>query len=143
MFVGFTGVRRGRAVKPFDQFDKDKATIWLLFIAAFAALFLTETSVGFVQDESVYFYAAERYTQWLWLLLHSPALALRDDAIVAAFDYNHEHPALMKLSFGISHWLFTEQLGWLQTGSGVSPSGFCHRRLHSAASLSIGSTAVR
>ena len=111
-------------MKPFDQFDKDKATIWLLFIAAFAALFLTETSVGFVQDESVYFYAAERYTQWLWLLLHSPALALRDDAIVAAFDYNHEHPALMKLSFGISHWLFTEQLGWLRPAAGFRLPAF-------------------
>ena len=55
---------------------------WALFAASFLALFLSEASVGFVRDESVYFAAGESYAQWFKLLFTSPGVALGDAAIV-------------------------------------------------------------
>lgn len=85
-----------------------------LFAAGTLALLFTEKAVGFVRDESVYFYAAESYARWFQLLVHSPAQAFGDDAIVRAWDFNHEHPALMKSLFGLSYLLFHEGLGLLR-----------------------------
>ncbi len=85
-----------------------------LFIAGFVALWATEASVGFVRDESVYFPAARYTTIWLMQLVRDPTTALSDASIVRAFDFNHEHPALMKLLFGISYQVFHEKLHWLR-----------------------------
>ena len=91
-----------------------------LFIAGFVALWATEASVGFVRDESVYFAAARYYAIWLMQLVRDPSTALSDAAIVRAFDLNHEHPALMKLLFGISHQVFYEKLHWLRPATPIS-----------------------
>ncbi len=85
---------------------------WLLFGGAFFSLLLTEQDAGFVRDESVYFAAGEQYARWLQLLFRAPSTALSDASIVASFDFNHEHPALMKLLFGASYLLFHEGLNW-------------------------------
>jgi hypothetical protein len=85
-----------------------------LFIAGFVALWATESSVGFVRDESIYFPAARYCAIWLMQLVRDPSTALSDAAIVRAFDFNHEHPALMKLLFGISHQVFHEKFHWLR-----------------------------
>src|SRR5215467_8059246 len=82
-----------------------------LFLSAFIALWATEASVGFVRDESVYFAAAQSYAAWLQQLFRDPSTAFTDAAIVRAFDFNHEHPAMMKLLFGISHHIFHQGLG--------------------------------
>ncbi|HME91871.1 MAG TPA: glycosyltransferase family 39 protein, partial [Myxococcaceae bacterium] len=93
---------------------RDGLAALALFTGAFAVLFATQASVGFVRDESVYFAAAESYARWFQLLVRDPSSALSDGAIVRAFDFNHEHPALMKTLFGLSYLLFHEGLGLLK-----------------------------
>src|SRR6185436_6419927 len=85
-----------------------------LFVVAFASLAASEAAVGFVRDESVYFYAAESYARWFQLLFRDSSAALTDGAIVGAWDMNHEHPALMKSLFGLSYLAFHEGLGLLR-----------------------------
>ncbi len=84
-----------------------------LFAASMVVLFATQASVGFVRDESIYFVAAESYARWFEQLIRAPAAALTDNAILRAFDINHEHPALMKMLFGLSHLVFHDWLGVL------------------------------
>jgi 4-amino-4-deoxy-L-arabinose transferase-like glycosyltransferase len=90
-----------------------------LGLVAFVALFLTEPAVGFVRDEGIYFPAAESYAGWIRWLFRDPGMALRDASIVAAYDVNHEHPALMKQLYGLSHLLFHQGLGWLRPASAL------------------------
>ena len=78
----------------------DRRIAWALFIGAFFVLLFTEQPVGFGRDESVYFHAAEQHGRWFQQLLDSPSAALKDEAITRQFDFNHEHPALMKNLFG-------------------------------------------
>lgn len=92
----------------------DRRIAWGLFVAAFFALLFTEQPVGFGRDESVYFHAAENHARWFQLLVSSPSEAFKDDAIVRGFDFNHEHPALMKNLFGISFVVFHEKLHLLR-----------------------------
>lgn len=103
---------------------KDKLIGALLFVGGFFALLLTEKSAGFVRDESVYFAAAESHARWFVLLFHDPVRAFSDAAIVQAFDYNHEHPALMKNLFGLSFLLFHEGLGWLRPAAAFRVPAF-------------------
>jgi len=77
----------------------------------FAALFATQSGVGFVRDEGYYFEAAKSYEQWVALLLRAPAAALRDTG--RYWSVNFEHPGLAKLLFALSHLVFTTWLGWL------------------------------
>ena len=77
----------------------------------FAALFATQSGVGFVRDEGYYFEAARSYEQWVLLLLRAPAAALRDTG--RYWSLNFEHPGLAKLLFALSHLVFTTWLGWL------------------------------
>lgn len=95
-----------------------------LFVAGFVALLLTEQPVGFTRDESVYFHAAERHARWFQLLVQSPSRALGDEAIVAAFDFNHEHPALMKSLFGLSYLVLHESLGLLRPAAAFRAPAF-------------------
>jgi len=94
--------------------QEDRLVGAALFVGGFLALLLTEREVGFTRDESVYFYAAESYGRWFQLLLKSPSVALGDAAISRAWDFNHEHPGLMKSLFALSGWLFHDALGWLR-----------------------------
>jgi len=93
---------------------KDNWIAAALFAASAAALAATQAPVGFVRDESVYFVAAESYARWFQHLLRAPAQALTDNGIVRFFDINHEHPALMKMLFGLSYLVFHEWLGVLK-----------------------------
>src|SRR6185295_11302904 len=81
----------------------DRRNAWLLFGGGFLTLLFTEKPAGFVRDESVYFSAAESHARWFKLLFSSPSTAFSDQAISQAFDFNHEHPALMKNLFGLSY----------------------------------------
>jgi 4-amino-4-deoxy-L-arabinose transferase-like glycosyltransferase len=92
----------------------DRHIAWGLFLAGFLSLLLTEKGVGYGRDESVYFHAAENHARWFQLLLSSPTEAVKDEAITRAFDFNHEHPALMKNLFGISFVVFNEKLNLLR-----------------------------
>lgn len=97
-----------------NEAQLDRRVAWGLFAVAFVALLVTERPVGFVRDESVYFSAAENHARWFALLATSPAQAFGDDAITRAFDFNHEHPALMKNLYGLSYLLFHQTLGVLR-----------------------------
>jgi hypothetical protein len=92
----------------------DRKIAWALFAAGLLSLLLTEKPVGFGRDESVYFHAAENHARWFQLLLTSPTEAVKDDAITRAFDFNHEHPALMKNLFGVSFVVLHEKLNLLR-----------------------------
>lgn len=96
---------------------RDQAISFILFALGFLALAITQAPVGFVRDESVYFEAAQRYAQWFVVLFQAPTSAFDDSVIAAAFEFNHEHPALMKSLFGLSERLFHELLGWLKPGA--------------------------
>jgi 4-amino-4-deoxy-L-arabinose transferase-like glycosyltransferase len=115
---------------------------WLalaLWGLAFVALWATGSAVGFTRDESFYFHAAESYSRWFQQLLHSPAQALTDAAIVRAWDYNHEHPALMKTLFGLSHLLFHDTLGWLPSATAFRLPAFALAALVPALTFLLGS----
>lgn len=92
----------------------DRRIAWILFFAAFFALLATEKDIGFGRDESVYFHAAESHARWFQLLLSSPTEAFKDASITQFYEFNHEHPALMKNLFGISYVVFHEKLGLLR-----------------------------
>lgn len=92
----------------------ERKITWGLFLVAFLSLLLTEKYVGFGRDESVYFHAGEQHGRWFQLLLTSPSQALTDQAITQHFDFNHEHPALMKNLFGMSFVVFHEKLNLLR-----------------------------
>ncbi|MBX5483308.1 MAG: glycosyltransferase family 39 protein [Myxococcaceae bacterium] len=91
----------------------DTVIAWVLFTGAFAVLWATQRAIGFPRDESFYFYAAQNHAGWFELLFSHPSRALEDGSITRFFDYNHEHPALMKNLFGLSWLLFHKTLGWL------------------------------
>ena len=92
----------------------DRRIAWVLFAVGLLSLLLTEKPVGFGRDESVYFHAAESHGRWFQLLVTSPSEAVKDEAITRHFDFNHEHPALMKNLFGISFVVLHEKLGLLR-----------------------------
>jgi 4-amino-4-deoxy-L-arabinose transferase-like glycosyltransferase len=112
---------------------------WALWALAFVALWATEAAVGFTRDESVYFYAAESYAGWFQQLVRNPAQALGDAAIVRAFDFNHEHPVLMKVLFGLSHLLFHDGLGWLRSAAAFRLPAFAMAALVPALLFLLGS----
>lgn len=64
----------------------------------------TASDLAMSRDESFYFKAAQDYAAWFEQLLSEPQRALDRRAIDSAWDYNAEHPALMKSAFAVS-WL--------------------------------------
>lgn len=102
----------------------EKRVAWGLFLAGFVSLLLTEQPVGFGRDESVYFHAAESHARWFQMLVSSPGAALQDEAIVKYFDFNHEHPALMKNLFGISYLVLHEKLHLLRPAAAFRVPAF-------------------
>lgn len=101
----------------------DRLVALALAVATFAAMALTHASIGVPRDESYYFHAANDYAQWyvdVWEALKKgePGQAFTDGAIVRRFEYNHEHPVLTKVAFGLSHLLFTQKLGWTSDAGG-------------------------
>ncbi|HYO51318.1 ArnT family glycosyltransferase, partial [Archangium sp.] len=115
---------------------------WLalgLWVMGFVALWATESAVGFTRDESVYFHAGESYARWFQQLFREPARALTDTAIVRAWDYNHEHPVLMKVLFGLSHLLFHDTLGWVRSAAAFRIPAFALSALVPTLTFLLGS----
>lgn len=85
-----------------------------------AALLWGERAIGFVRDEGVYFEAGQRYAAWFTDDLPSfgKTNPFSDEVIRSRFEYNREHPALMKSLFGLSKWLFSDKLGLLREATG-------------------------
>ncbi len=97
-----------------------KEWIWAGALAAlaFVALASTESQVGFVRDEGVYFHAGRDYAAWYGQLVSDPRSALTQASIDRYFSFNSEHPVLMKTLFGLSHALFAEKLHWVRDAAG-------------------------
>jgi len=66
--------------------------------------------LGYARDEGFYFSAARKYQRWFDALAEDPSRALEDKTIKYYWDYNHEHPALMKTLFGFSDRLLNKEL---------------------------------
>ncbi len=74
--------------------------VWFLMRSA--------STLGFARDEGFYFHAARTYAEWFrGVFEHRPGIFERP-AVDAAWNVNHEHPALMKSLFGLS-WLFLHE----------------------------------
>jgi len=67
----------------------------------------TVDQLGYARDEGFYFHAARSYQAWFELLWSDTGRAL--DSADAFWKVNHEHPALIKSSFAISHWLLWDR----------------------------------
>ena len=76
-----------------------------LAFAFFYALLLVRTvdGLGYARDEGFYFQAASSYERWFETLWKTPTLALERRTLDGAWSVNHEHPALIKSLFALSH----------------------------------------
>ena len=88
---------------------RDHGIGFLLALVNGWLLFATLPEIGVPRDESFYLDAADRAADWVEMLLDPNVAAFERKAIDHGFRYNHEHPVLMKLLFGVSHrWLHTK-----------------------------------
>ncbi len=79
-------------------------------VAYVAVLLATSSELAMSRDESFYVIAAEDYGNWYVELFNNPENALERRVIDRHWDFNNEHPALMKTMFAWS-WLL-DQRGW-------------------------------
>lgn len=77
-------------------------------------------SVGYVRDEGIYFEAGRSYAAWFGDLAEEPGRALSKRGRDRRFRTNHEHPALMKIAFGLGARALAEPV---QTSKGPKPMG--------------------
>ncbi len=82
-----------------------KQTALFISLCFCAITAFTLNNYGVTWDEGVYFYAGDSYFKWLI----NPSLATID----AQWKINHEHPPLVKLCIGFTHYLFKEKLNLL------------------------------
>ena len=80
-------------------------------------LLATARTLGFARDEGFYFHAAQDYARWFEMLFDHPAEAFRRENIDGIWANNHEHPALMKSLFGLSHHYFYVKHHWFADAS--------------------------
>jgi 4-amino-4-deoxy-L-arabinose transferase-like glycosyltransferase len=78
-----------------------------LFLGYLTLLVHTAGSLGFMRDEGFYFSAARTYGEWFSQLWQSPADALARSVVDRHWAVNHEHPALIKSLFALSHRWFS------------------------------------
>ncbi len=81
----------------------DRLIAAALFIGYASLLVATCGSLGFTRDEGFYFAAASTYERWFVLLWRDPAAALSSEVVDRYWAVNHEHPALIKSLFALSH----------------------------------------
>jgi 4-amino-4-deoxy-L-arabinose transferase-like glycosyltransferase len=84
--------------------------IALGLMVAYAALLLsTVRDLGYARDEGFYFAAASTYEAWFRILFTDPARAFEQSNVDRFWSANHEHPALMKSLFALSHHFLWEK----------------------------------
>lgn len=120
----------------------EKRAIWAAVLLAaiyFAVLWVTAPSVGFTRDESYYFKAAEEYGRW-WDVLFSErfAEAFDDAEIKKHFSYNTEHPALVKLTQGITERVLHRWTGLAGASQAYRATGFLFAALSVLATFLLG-----
>jgi len=72
-------------------------------------LLRTERTLGFARDEGFYFHASSQYQRWFEVAFSSWPTAQQQSFIDPIWSANHEHPALMKSLFALSHWYFFDK----------------------------------
>lgn len=89
---------------------KDTAVGWrdhlvgaAMMIAYLVLLMATASDLAMSRDEGFYAIAAERYAQWFEALVSNRDEALYKNYLDNIWRINHEHPALIKSLFSISH----------------------------------------
>ena len=86
---------------------RDYLLALLLFVLSAAALGWAQRDLGIMRDEATYFEAAERYWGWFDRLGESGGgKALTRQAITRHWQYNNEHPVLLKTLFAVSWRVF-------------------------------------
>ncbi len=91
------------------------AAIGVALVVGYVVLLLaTVENLGYARDEGFYFQAAASYEQWFDLLARDPAAALQRENVDRYWAANHEHPALMKSLFAISHQYLGERWYWFR-----------------------------
>ncbi len=106
-------VARGRAARWARGRGFDLAVAGVLALAYVWLLVETAPAIGYTRDEGFYFAAADRYAPWLARLFGWAPGSFTDRAATdAAFRANHEHPALAKSLFALSHELFFVRHRW-------------------------------
>lgn len=85
-----------------------------LCVAYVALLMATSGEIGMSRDEGFYVIAAQDYAEWFEQLADDPSAAFTQEVIDPAWDYNHEHPGLIKSLFALS-WLAQEHWGLFST----------------------------
>jgi len=86
----------------------DLAACAALAMGYLALLLSTVHNLGYARDEGFYFQAARSYEAWFELLRTDFAEAVEPVTVDRYWSANHEHPALMKSLFALSHrYLFT------------------------------------
>lgn len=83
----------------------------VLALAHLAFLMSTHERVGIPRDESFYFDAADRAGAWVERLFDSEVRSFSKAEISRGFEYNHEHPVLMKTLFGVSERFLHQKWG--------------------------------
>ncbi len=104
---------------------------WLLAFLIFAgtlALLLATMQMGYARDEGFYFHAAYKYIGWfeeLWKNFQDGSLrtSFTQANIDKHWNYNPEHPVLVKTAFALSHKLFHDILGWLSPATAMRLPG--------------------
>lgn len=124
----------------------EKRAVWIALIMSaiyVAVLWITAPSVGFTRDESYYFKAAEEYGRW-WDVLFSKRFleAFSDEEIRRHFSYNTEHPALVKLLFGISERVLHDWTGLAKESHAYRAVGFFFGGLSLFATFLLGRSLI-
>ncbi len=108
----------------------------LLYVAV---LWLTANDVGYTRDEGYYFKAAKQYSGFWGALFSSRFFeAFSAAEIEKHFNYNWEHPPLVKLSQGITYHLFHRALGLATPATGYRIAGFLFAGLSMFATFLLG-----
>ncbi len=105
-------------------FPLTTALATLVAVAYLAILAASAPATGYVRDEGYYFRAAQEYGGW-WDVLFSKRFteAFSKDEIARHFSFNTEHPALVKLSQGLTHRVLHDGLGFTGPAQGYRFAG--------------------
>ncbi|AWV91217.1 ArnT family glycosyltransferase [Bradymonas sediminis] len=115
-----------------QELDRWDALIGAAVLLGTFWLFMATLEIGYTRDESFYFHAAAEYIGWfedLWKNLWNPdfpsslAESFSKENIDKHWNYNPEHPVLVKTLFALSHKLFFDKLGWLSESDALRLPG--------------------
>jgi len=105
--------------KVLNKFEnRDYILSIVIALTIFLYIFLSGHLIGFVRDEGFYMKAGSISSEWFEhmeksFLKGNFTAPFNSKSIYKYFNYNHEHPTLIKNMFGFSHYLFYKKLNIL------------------------------